>query len=64
MKEKAFIIPLKIMEDLNKKGKDFTLPLFFALCDYFFKGVDPQHLTKEQNEYFKFVTKQIKITWI
>ena len=52
------------MEDLNKKGEHFALPLFFALCDYFFKGVAPQHLTKEQNDYFKKATKQINITWI
>lgn len=65
MKQKVFIIPFEVMEELKIKGAHFSVPLLLAFCDYFFKGKKPQHLTNEQSEFFKQNVKhKIKITWI
>lgn len=58
------IIPYEIVDDLRHKDRYFAMEMYFAMCDYYFKGIKPQHLTEEQNEYFQKVlpmlNKQIK----
>lgn len=53
MTKKRIVIPYYIVNEMNKKGEHFALPLFFAICDYYFKGINPKGLNEEQKRLFK-----------
>ena len=60
MTKKRIVIPCEIVNEMNQKGERFALPLFFAICDYFFKGIPPKGLNKEQTNLFQKVCLSIQ----
>ena len=62
--EQCILFPFATIKEILQKEPNTAFVLVEAICAYRFKGVNPQHLTKEQNEYFQKVLPKCVLTTI
>lgn len=62
--EQCILFPFGTIKEILQKDERTAFILVEAICKYRFSGVKPQHLTKEQNEYFQKVLPKCVLTTI